>query len=68
MLAYLSLLSLFYDLQLLSLSYSKTFFRIETMMFLACELKAVVFPAKKTSDSRKYLCVKVASYDIAGKF
>ena len=35
---------------------------------LACETKAAVFSAKKTSDSRKHLCVKLANYDIAGKF
>ena len=37
MLAYLSILNLFYDLRLLSLSHSKTIFLIEIMLFLACE-------------------------------
>ena len=63
MLAYLSLLNLFYDLRFLSLSYRENVLRIEIMIFLACETKAVVFSAKKTSGSRKYL----ASYDIVGK-
>ena len=69
MLAYLSLLNLFYDLRFLSLSYSENVFRIETMIFSHAKRKQLYFQRlKKTSDSRKYLCVRLASYDISGKF
>ena len=67
MLAYLSLriLDLFYDLRFLSLSYSENVFRIEIMIFLACERSCIAFKDKRHPEIVR---VNFAGYDISGKF